>query len=39
MSNTQVSVGPENAGDITNTIALGKLAIRANVSVIFELKR
>lgn len=38
-SNTQVSVGPENAGDITSTIALGKLAIRANVSVIFELKR
>lgn len=39
VSNTQVSVEPANAGDITSTIALGKLAIRANVSVIFELKR
>jgi uncharacterized protein YggE len=39
MSNSQISVGPENAGEITNTVALGKIAIRANVSVTFELKR
>jgi uncharacterized protein YggE len=38
-SNTQVSVGLESAGDITSTIALGKLAVRANVTVIFELRR
>jgi hypothetical protein len=40
-ANSQVNVLVDrgNTGDVTDTIALGKLAIRANVSVTFELKK
>jgi hypothetical protein len=39
MSQYNVQVDRGGSGEITDTIALGKLTIRANVSVIFELKK
>jgi len=39
MSQVQVQADRGGSGEITNTVALGKLAIRAGVSVTFELKQ
>ena len=39
MSQVQVQAERGSSGEITDTVALGKLAIRASVSVTFELKR
>lgn len=39
MSQNIIQEAPGNTGEISDTIALGKIAIRANVSVVFELKR
>ena len=39
MSQTNVQVDRGSTGEITDTIALGKLTVKANVSVTFELKR
>ena len=36
--NVVQNIGSSSAGDISDTIALGKISIRANVSVTFELK-
>jgi uncharacterized protein YggE len=38
MSQVQVQADRGSSGEITDTVALGKLAVRANVSVTFELK-
>ncbi|NLS92731.1 MAG: SIMPL domain-containing protein [Planctomycetaceae bacterium] len=39
MSQVQVQADRGSSGEITDTVALGKLSIRANVSVTFELKK
>jgi uncharacterized protein YggE len=39
MSQVQVQAERGSSGEITDTVALGKLAIRASVSVTFELKK
>lgn len=39
MSQVQVQADRGSSGEITETVALGKLSIRANVSVTFELKK
>jgi hypothetical protein len=39
MSQYNVQVDRGGSGEITDTIALGKLTIKANVSVTFELKK
>jgi len=39
MSQVQVQADRGSSGDITDTVALGKLAIRASVSVTFELEK
>jgi hypothetical protein len=38
MSQMSIQVDRGDTGEITESIALGKLAIRANVTVTFELK-
>jgi hypothetical protein len=38
MSQVQVQADRGSSGEIVDTVALGNLAVRANVSVTFELK-